>query len=83
VCELSLDQATPPDLEYRLHALRLGPGDVVVFSIDMPLTREQIREMRANIEQAFALFGISNRFLILHLGMDAHILTKADIEALP
>lgn len=83
MCELSLDQATQPDLEYRLHALRLGPGDVVVFSTDMILTTEQSREMHAQIRQTLAAFGLSNRFLLLTHGMDAHVLTKADIEALP
>jgi len=70
-------------LDYHIHKLSLESGDVLVFSCQEWLTREQQAEVRQKLKVVLAEHGLEPPVFILSAGADLHALTRADIEAMP
>lgn len=68
------------DLEYRIGKLVLGPGDFLVVKSDRRLTTEQLVRMRDSMKSA--LGAMENKVLVVDVGIDLTVLTKAQIETL-
>jgi DNA-binding NarL/FixJ family response regulator len=66
------------DIEASLQILRLAPDDIVVLSIDMPMTREQGMELREHFRRQVP----DHLVIILAHGLKLSVLSRAEIEAM-
>lgn len=65
------------DLEYRIARLVLRPGDMLVIKIPHALSREQLEQLRVDVERVIGKVPC----LILNHDVDLAVLTSAEIAA--
>src|SRR5262245_28187815 len=68
------------DLSYRLYALRPQPEDIVVFTIDVLLTPDQLIEVRTTLKRELEKANLNNHLIVLSHDAQLYSFNPSDLK---